>query len=448
MKNRIFLFGLLLLIHLSTHASVYGVDFETLTSFVTSGPHETFLERATSFGDINGDTHTDALLMTRNLRDGEFNLHIFYGRRSWDAEVSTDNSDVIIRMTREASFNNIWARGDIDDDGKADFLFNSDTEVFIFYGGALKRDMTPNDADILIQSREPILITSVISGDVNNDGFDDIIIGAKKENIGFVYIFYNEILTPYIDVSKADLIIEGEEPNDSFGKSLRVLSDMTSDKRNELLIGAPKAFESGAVYLFYRPYQTGEIYAETADVIFFGNENVREKFGYTIEDGGDLNGDGTHDIVIGAQKAKGLDSDMGAVYIYHGKDFWESVEIDQADAIVTGDKGGDLFGKGFAPISDVTEDGKGELVVGSEWSVSENDPTGRIYFFNGEQLISKMDAITAEKKLTGISNEVRYNGIVQPAGDFDNDKKNDFFVMSQELHQSENLQVLKVMTIR
>lgn len=441
-------FRAVLLIGLLCVSSAFAANFSTVTTFVTSDPQEFILERTTAFGDIDGDGRMDVLFMVREQQNADYVIHIFNGQGpDWPEELTTGQSDIIIRSIRASSrYTAICANADVDDDGNNDLLFNGENEVYLFYGGRLRNSLTPNDADISITSIDPIQILDVTAGDINADGYDDIIIGLLKENVSYVHIFYNEILTPYIDVNQADLIIEAEKENDGFGKTLEVIGDINGDQTNELLVGAPEAFDTGAVYLYHRAFQAGEIYAESADAVFFG-ETKGDKFGYTIREG-DTNGDKKPDIIVGAQNARYNNEQTGCVYIYQGADFWQEVEARDADAMAFGDQPGDLFGNGVVSINDLNQDGKDELLVGSQWSVSKEEAMGRLYLFYGDQLLSQVQAITAQDKLTGESAYMTYNGIIEPADDLNGDGFTDFFVYAKRSTFGEDFEaVLKVMSV-
>ena len=438
---------LILIFIIFSSVTADAIDFSTLVTFFTASPQDVFVERSFSYGDLNGDKKIDLLFTTYSSRNTELNLNIFYGD-NWKAKMYADQADVLIRSNRNDGIRSIWAQGDIDDDGNTDLLFHSDTDVYLFYGGKLRRTATPGDADITIQNNEESwLVKAVTADDINADGYDDIIIGAKVENYHFIYIFYNEIITPNIEASRADLIIEGENPDDGFGESIYVINDVTKDSYKELLVGAPSAFNSGAVYMFYRPYQSGKIYAADADVVFFGNK-FGDKFGYTIMDGGDINGDKINDVVISAPLADIKAQNEGAIYVYFGKDFRKEVEIDNADAIIEGSDSGDEFGIGFCSLNDITKNNKNELVIASHWAITQQDQVGRLYMIDGNQINNRMASLELPMNLSGRTGEFIFNGIVAPCGDINSDGLADFFVRSQEnVTAQEMVHTLQIMTI-
>ena len=206
-------------------------------------------------------------------------------------------------------------------------------------------------------------------GDFNGDGINDLVIGANgagKNNEGRIYIFYGKKLTGNLSASTADLIINGENRQDNFGWSISFDSDLNDDGKTDLLVGALTAdngFDnSGTVYLFYGKNVTGEIDVSKADKRFIGIRNLH-LFGWSISAGGDINDDGKADIVIGAAgNTKYADRSMaGCVHIFFGKKFKDTVFADEAEVIITGDKGRDQLGNSVSMKGDVTGDGIDDL---------------------------------------------------------------------------------------
>lgn len=179
--------------------------------------------------------------------------------------------------------------------------------------------------------------SSVLIGDVDGDGFEDLIIGAPPargpENLrggaGEVYVIRGaEGFPPTIDLAKSppDIVIFGREPLDNLGTSL-ASGDVNGDGISDLLIGASgadgpdKRADAGAAYLFYGgvlPTQL-DLASEAADVTIYGASPL-DKLGSALWSS-DINGDGTDDILVGAVGADGPKDripDAGEVYIIFG----------------------------------------------------------------------------------------------------------------------------------
>ena len=97
------------------------------------------------------------------------------------------------------------------------------------------------------------------AGDVNQDGIDDIIIGAphfplKSQGPGRAYVFYGPVLGT-LNAGSADAILFGEGINDSFGTSVTPAGDVNGDGIADAVVGAAQLFNNGngKAYVFLGP---------------------------------------------------------------------------------------------------------------------------------------------------------------------------------------------------
>ena len=153
------------------------------------------------------------------------------------------------------------------------------------------------------------------AGDVNNDGYSDIIVGApyndssdgSKADCGAAYIFfgYSGISTNDINASSANVSIYGETAGDHFGWSVSDLGNVDSDTKDDVIIGAPDA-GSGKAYIFYgRASWSASYAASSADVTITGKRNG-DKFGFAVSGGGDTDNSNYNDIIVGAPYYGGM----------------------------------------------------------------------------------------------------------------------------------------------
>ncbi|MCA9358573.1 FG-GAP repeat protein, partial [Candidatus Kaiserbacteria bacterium] len=154
-------------------------------------------------------------------------------------------------------------------------------------------------ADVIIagQATSNNFGISLTVGDFNDDGTEDLAVGATgySTNTGRTYIFYGDGSIP-TTAATADVIITGGATFNNFGSSLTT-GDFNNDGRDDLVVGADNySSQAGRVYIFYGDGSIPTT-AATADVTITGEAN--SIFGSSLTTG-DFNDDGTDDLVIGA----------------------------------------------------------------------------------------------------------------------------------------------------
>ncbi|MFA5013234.1 MAG: FG-GAP-like repeat-containing protein [Candidatus Paceibacterota bacterium] len=254
------------------------------------------------------------------------------------------------------------------------------------------------------------------AGDVNGDGYNDVIVGAyaspnRSSYIGAAYLYYGG---PNMD-SAADVTFSGVLNNDMLGTSIASAGDINGDGYDDVLIGAPGASSGlGQVYLYYG----GSAMDSTADVTFTGLESGGSGFGQVTAS--DVNGDGYNDVVIGANTADGEGiSDRGEVYIYYGGPNMDN----EADVVLAGSTT-ETLGLVVSSLGDVNGDGYGDIVACSQhgdYGAGVN--TGEAIIFYGG---AKMDN-TADVTIIGSAIEDRL-GYSCAGGDVNGDGFDDAIV--------------------
>lgn len=179
---------------------------------------------------------------------------------------------------------------------------------------------------------------AISTGDLDNDGYADVAIGGpfRGNDNGRVSVIPGPIeanTKSTIDGS-ATVQIEGHDPHERAGWSVKITDDIDGDGISDLLIGAPGAVtvgkESGVVYLVYGP-AIGVDTTLKSDNTFVG-DTAYAHFGHALTDVPDLDGDGRAEVLIGAPY---LDTDEvigagGAFLFYSG--FAQRPNASDADA--------------------------------------------------------------------------------------------------------------------
>jgi pectate lyase len=318
--------------------------------------------------------------------------------------------------------------GDVNGDGYNDIIMSAPRwneekgRVYLYYGGP-NIDANP-DKIFEGEHYEERLGEGLSLGDLNNDGYDDVILGAPKYSKfqGRVYVFHGG---PDMDTN-CDLIFEGEEATRGiFGYKIFV-EDMDNDNHNDLLITAPARAPisqtwKGRAYLYYG--------GDPIDTIFdrvFEGENIDDHFGIDFSIGGDIDGDGYKDILIGALCYPGSDPEQGRAYLYYGNDK-ANMDTTCDVVFVCPESGQNQFG--YVEIFDIDNDGYADVLIGSR---IYSGGRGRVYIYWGDDR-ANMDIIP-DKLFTGEEGNPQLSGNTIHHGYFNNDDYPDIAVGIHRWH--------------
>ena len=154
-------------------------------------------------------------------------------------------------------------------------------------------------------------ITVATAGDVNGDGYADVVVGAQgySSSIGRAYVYLG---TASGLPTAAATTLTGEAASNLFGGSVAPAGDVNGDGYADVVVGAKGySTSTGRVYV-YLGSATG---LATPAATTLTGEAASDEFGGSVAPAGDVNGDGYADLVVGARR---YSSSTGRAYVYLG----------------------------------------------------------------------------------------------------------------------------------
>ncbi|MBK8553117.1 MAG: FG-GAP repeat protein [Ignavibacteria bacterium] len=228
------------------------------------------------------------------------------------------------------------------------------------------------------------------AGDVNGDGFNDIIIGAPfndaaGSDAGRAYIYFGGNIIN----SGVDVILTGAAAGDKFGISVSSAGDINGDGFFDVIAGAnfndAGGSNAGRAYIYFG----GNTMNNVADVILTG-ASVNDYFGSSLSSAGDVNSDGYIDVIVGAIRNDAGGTDAGRAYIYFGGSVMNNI----ADVTLTGAAANDFFGYSVSESGDVNADGYSDVLVGAPNNDNAGTDAGRAYIYFGGAVMNNVADIT------------------------------------------------------
>ena len=302
------------------------------------------------------------------------------------------------------------------------------------------------------------------AGDLNGDGINDILIGAKRgdpngNNSGQSYvIFGNKNLGDNDSLSLDSLdgtngfAINGERVGDQAGFGVSRAGDVNNDGYEDLIIGARDAdsngnIDAGAAYVVFGGETIGSNGSvelsdlDGSDGFTVQGKDVGDRLGLAVSSAGDLNGDGIDDIVIGSQDIYAANSNyLGEAYVIFGSENLGNngnFNLDNLDGnqgfVLKKANAADSLSIFATDAGDVNGDGISDLIVGTE----DSDPTipGKSYVVFGSNALGNTGLVNFADldgsngfEINGARNNDRAGSSISSAGDIDGDGIDDLLV--------------------
>ncbi|TFF99322.1 MAG: hypothetical protein EU541_05180 [Promethearchaeota archaeon] len=388
-----------------------------------------------------------------NIYPTRYDLSLSNGTRTppkMDISLSDANASFIGEEAHDWSGRSLSGLGDINGDGYDDFAIassrhdNSKGKVYIFLGkeSGFSMELNLSEADVSFIGEKDIdwagwSITG--AGDVNNDSYDDIIIGAYQANSsrGKVYLIFGKNTGWKTDVSLSvsNASYVGEISSDQAGFSVSSAGDINGDDFDDILIGAPQygSFQ-GRTYLIYGKTSgwLNNIYLSNANASFTGEASL-DMVGSVVSSAGDVNNDTYSDILIGSNLNDEGGVSSGKVYLFFGSSsgYIGDLSVSKANASFIGENPYDFAGTSIAGVGDVNGDDFDDILIGANNFSEIFEEGGKAYLIFGRETnlwINGMHLSNANASFVSESLNNKFGTSAARVGDVNNDTYNDILI--------------------
>jgi hypothetical protein len=281
----------------------------------------------------------------------------------------------------------VGTAGDVNGDGYADVIVGAyyydhgqtdEGRAFVYHGSASGLSTTPDWTAESNQDYAYFGTSVAAAGDVNADGYGDVIVGANNYNSEGRAVVYHGSESGLS--TNANWTADSDQGGASLGTSVGTAGDVNGDGYADVIVGADYysngqtyegrafEFEGSASGLSTTPNWTAE------------SDQALAYFGYSVGTAGDVNGDGYADVIVGAWSYDNGQTDEGRAFVYHGSAAGLSAI---PNATAEANQRSALLGYSVGTAGDVNGDSYDDDVVGSPYYDHGQTDEGAAFVFRG-----------------------------------------------------------------
>lgn len=441
------------LLALAFHSSIAFALPSTTPSWTVIGtqPGAELGYSVASAGDVNGDGYADVIVGAIYDRCGGISngcAYLYLGSPTGPS--TSPDWTATSAFLNSALGSSVASAGDVNGDGFDDVIVGALNDgpttagrAYLFLGSSTGLSMTPawTTPDLDQRQDQASQGSAVASaGDVNGDGYSDIIVSAPfftsgSKSAGRVFVYYG---SPNGPSPQADWTADGNQTAEDFGHSVASAGDVNGDGYSDIIIGADQSHMgrsghgSGSVAVYLgSPSGLGR---KPAWVV--NGDAMSNQFGISVAGAGDVNGDGFGDVIIGDQGQRDLEhAGEGRAFVYLGS---ASGLLPSPAWVGYGVQQYGYFGGSVAGAGDINGDGFDDILIGAPVGASNGVIVPQRAFLYLGSSSGVQDP--AAWMVQGEAQNEYFGGHVVTAGDVDGDGLIDVLVSSSGYTTTTGLQ--------